>query len=59
MLFDNVDEQLSNEEKNYNEILNSDLLDKVLDEGAEFTRKIAKDQLQKKRRKMYCLKILF
>jgi tryptophanyl-tRNA synthetase len=35
----------------YNEILNSDLLDKVLDDGIEFTRKIAKEkyELMKKR----------
>ena len=30
----------------YNEILNSDLLDKVLDEGIEFTRKIAKEKYE-------------
>ena len=43
---DEVCDVISNIQKNYNEILNSDLLDKVLDEGAEFTRKIAKEKYE-------------
>ena len=48
---DEVCSVISNIQEKYNEILNSDLLDKVLDEGAEFTRKIAKEkyELMKKR----------
>ena len=48
---DEVCNVISGIQERYNEILNSDLLDKVLDEGAEFTRKIAKEkyELLKKR----------
>ena len=30
----------------YNELLNSDEIDKILDEGREFTRKIAKEKYE-------------
>ena len=43
---DEVCKVISDIQEKYNEILNSDLLDRVLDEGIEFTRKIAKENYE-------------
>jgi len=43
---DAVIELISNIQEKYNEYLNSDIVDKMLDEGRDFTRKIAKEKFE-------------
>ena len=45
---DVVIEEISQIQKRYNEIINNNELDKILDEGREFTRKIAKKKIKTK-----------
>lgn len=49
---DSLVEKLSVIQTKYNEIINSDLLDKILDEGREKVNKIAKEKYEKVRKKV-------
>ena len=49
---DVVIEEISQIQKRYNEIINNNELDKILDEGREFTRKIAKKKYEDMKYKM-------
>ena len=49
---DVVIEEISQIQKRYNEIINNNELDKILDEGRDFTRKIAKKKYEDMKYKM-------